>query len=558
MNNSSFMDNLDEAFVKPFFKNRQSKDANQTISNHPKITQNLEDTSKNTEVYTYGIFSDNYQGLSSFIKSGNKSLLEKQNDLIKEYRRLSSLPEVSAAIEEIVNEMAFVTNNEEVVYIDFNNSDMSDKLKDAYIKSFKKIINKLNFNYNADTLVRRFYIDAKLPIVVSYDKNNIKKGIQNIFTLDPINLFFNRETNRWEYSEESNTMYSGKDKDSFADEEFIMLDSGLISDNVILSYLHPAIKVANQLQTLEDLLIPMRFSRSISRRVFNIDVGDLPANKVNQAITEIQNKFKYTKYYDVEKGTLSNSTAMTSIVEDYYIPNRSGGKGTTIDVLDETGNLGETGDIDYFRQKLFASLNVPIGRLSGSEKGNMFDFTATQIEYDEKRFFAFINRLRQRFNTLFVDLLKREMVATGIMTEKDFESYKTFISIKWSKENSFLEREKLDILKNKLDNYNTVKDLIGEVYSKQWVLKNIMNMTDEEIEEMNSQIKQEQADDQLKGTSDKTQDDFEGGEENTEDEGESAEDTESESEPESEPSEDTEINTEEKPRKKKLKVEFNL
>lgn len=555
----SILNDITESFVKPFFRNKDITDKSQTITDHPSITQDLQDNSKATEVYTYGIFSDNYQGISSFMKSGDKSLLEKQNDLIKEYRRLSSVPEVSSAIEEIVNEMSFVYNNEEVVYIDFSDTEMSDKLKEAYITAFKKIINKLNFNYNADTLVRRFYIDAKLPIVISYNKKDLKKGIQNIYTLDPLNLYYDKDTKAWMYYKEQSRNYIGMQTDTFSEEEFIMIDSGLISDNVVLSYLHPAIKVANQLQTLEDLLIPMRFSRSISRRVFNVDVGDLPANKVNQAITEIQNKFKYTKYYDTEKGTFSNSTALTSIVEDYYIPNRSGGKGTTIDVLDETGNLGETGDIDYFRKKLYTSLNVPLGRLTGAEKGNMFDFTATQIEYDEKRFFAFINRLRQRFNMLFIELLKREMISTGIMTEKDFNLYKHVINIKWAKENNFLERERLEIFKSKIDNYNSVKDLIGDVYSKQWVLKHIIGMSDEEIEEMNSQIKLEQSEDQLhnigKG---ETQDNFEGGDESEETPSDNnAEEPEQPNDEESETPETEEPNPI-KNKKRRLNVEFKI
>jgi hypothetical protein len=273
-------------------------------------------------------------------------------------------------------------------------------------------------------------------------------------------------------------------------EELVHIDSGLYSEGVILSHLHNAIKVANQLQTLEDLLIPLRFSRSISRRVFNIEVGNLPYSKALQAVQDIQNQFKYKKYYDVEKGTIANSSIAASIVEDYYIPTREG-KGTSIDVLDETGNLGEMGDIIYFQQKLYTALKVPLGRIAGADKGAIYDFSATQIENDEIRFFSFINRLRQRFNTLFIELLKRHMVAKGLFTANEFEEYKKYIYISWEKESNFLERQTLDLFKQRIDLYSQAKDYIGDIFSKKYVLKNILRFSDEEIEQMKEEMLEE-------------------------------------------------------------------
>lgn len=242
---------------------------------------------------------------------------------------------------------------------------------------------------------------------------------------------------------------------------------------------------------MEDLLIPLRFSRSVSRRVFNIDVGDLPYAKAMQAVKEIQDKFKYKKYYDVEKGTISHSSSMASIVEDYYFPNRSGGRGTVVDVLQETNNLGETGDIEYFKSKLYVALKVPLGRIAGSEKGNLFDFSGSQIENDELKFFAFVNKLRQRFNILFVEMLRRQLIVKGIIKNDEFEMIKNSISIKWEKENNFIERQNIELFKSRLDLYEGVKDYIGDLYSRKYVLKNVLKMSDEEIEQMKTEIQEE-------------------------------------------------------------------
>jgi hypothetical protein len=199
--------------------------------------------------------------------------------------------------------------------------------------------------------------------------------------------------------------------------------------------LHPIIKISNQLQTLEDLLIPLRFSRSISRRVFNIDVGDLSYAKGMQAVKQIRDNFKYKKYYDVANGRISNSSTVASIVEDYFLPKRSESKGSSIDVLEETGNLGETGDLEYFQAKLAKSLKIPLNRISSADGGGMFDFTGTQIENSEKKFFAFVHRLRNRFGTILLDILKAQLIATNTMHLYEFNHYKSKIFIKWSKTN---------------------------------------------------------------------------------------------------------------------------
>jgi hypothetical protein len=482
---------ITEALKKPFLKGEE-KPSTLSTQDNPNIEQNLGDL---TNIVSLSFVDNSPMSIFSLQQRAQAGLLKKQNDYILQYRKTAEVPEVSNAIDEIVNEATFVVNNSDVVYVDFKEDvELSDKLKDSVTKEFNSIKSLMNLDYNIDSLFKKFYIDGQLIINAVYDNAKMTKGIQGLNILSPINFHFDSDDKKWKYSQEgfqNNQTQEEKDLFEFKEEEVIRVDSGLYSDGIILSHLQTAIKTSNQLSTLEDLLIPLRFSRSVSRRVFNIDVGDLPHNKAMQALKEIQDKFKYKKYYDVEKGQISNSSSVASIVEDYYFPNRGGTKGTTVDVLDESGNLGETGDLDYFKKKLYISLKVPLGRLEGSDKGNTFDYAGTQIENDEIAFFAFINRLRQRFNILFIELLRRQLLSKKLIKPSEWDLIKSYITIKWEKENNFLERQNIELLKSKVDLYNSIKDLIGDVYPKRWVLKNVFKLSDEEIDEFKKEMQEE-------------------------------------------------------------------
>lgn len=487
---------LIETLKKAFFKepvNQKELSIEDTDSN---IDQEL--TADNSVTAVTMAFFDN--GPSNFFRNRNTeqaNVITRQTNHIKECRRVAMIPEVSNAIEELVNEATFVVDNTDVVYLNFKDGvEMSDKLKERIQTVFDEIVDILNLEYNIDTMFKRFYIDGQLVIGLSYNNKQIKKGIQKANIMNPMNLYYDNNLKKWKYFANTNAttdyfLTDEEKKSAYDEEEIIRIDSGMYDGGVIVSHLSGAIKVANQLSTMEDLLIPLRFSRSMSRRVFNIDVGDLPYAKAMQAVKEIQDKFKYKRYYDVEKGTISNTNTMASIVEDYYFPNRSGGKGTTVDVLQETNNLGETGDIEYFKSKLYVALKVPLGRISGSDKGNLFDFTGSQIENDELKFFAFVNKLRQRFNVLFIEMLRRQLLSKGIIKQDEFEIIKNAISIKWEKENNFIERQNIELFKSRLELYESVKDYVGDLYSRKYVLKNVLKMSDEEIEQMKQEIQEE-------------------------------------------------------------------
>jgi hypothetical protein len=242
------------------------------------------------------------------------------------------------------------------------------------------------------------------------------------------------------------------------------------------------------------MLIPMRFSRSVSRRVFNVDVGDLPATKAEAALTKIKDKFKYKKFYDVEKGTISNQMHVASLVEDYWFQNREGSKGTTVDTLDESGNLGELGDIVYFRKKLYSALKIPLTRVN-DEKDTQYvdvDYTSSQVSREEIKFFSFIQKLRRQFLRTFRDALKRHMLYKGLIAnESEWNEIRKHILISFYKENVFLENMETDNLVQKISLYNDVEPLIGKEFSKAWVRRKVLKISDEEREQIKKEILQE-------------------------------------------------------------------
>lgn len=493
--------------------------------------ENVEmDLSQNSNE-AFGLFDDG-SGLDLMYGGRSQDIVTKQASLIEQYRRISAYPEVADAIDEIVNEMSFVTDNDNCCFLGFRDNVLTDNLKDLLQSIFDEAVNLLQLNTNIDVLCKRFYVDGQLVIGLSYDKktNEIKKAM----IMSPVGLVYNKDTKTWAYDmeNEKTIISSSYIKNAYMDEEIVRIDSGLYNRGLILSHLNNVIKIVNQLQTLEDLLIPLRFSRSVSRRVFNIDVGNLPYNKAVAAVEDIKNKIRYRKFYDPETGTISNNNSITSIVEDLYFPSRDGRKGTSVDILEETGNLGETGDLDYFKSKLYNALKVPTARLMGDNK-TVFDFSSTSIETSEIKFFAFINRLRQRFNPLILEVMKRVAVSSKTLTEEEFINYSQYIFVGWEKESNFLERQRIDILKQRLELYAQFKEYEGDIYSKKYLLTNVLKMSEEEIEQMRQEIIEEGS--QPTEESEMGEDEIEDMADNIENQEESAD------EPTEEPDEDIDV-----------------
>lgn len=454
----------------------------------------------NSDIYpTTGSFFDDgdFQG-GLFGKSEISDVIFKQKEKIMKYRQLAMTPDVTDGIDEIVNEIIFSYDDQIPLKIDIDEE--NDKLVKAITEKFYKVLKISNVKRNIFQIVKRGYVDGQIIMHCAYDEKNTKNGIKSIKMIDPCMLYFDGKTNTYKYMNEdkNNVMYKDKTHE-YSIEELVREDFGLYDGKVNLGYLEYALKPANMLKTLEDLLIPLRFSRSISRRIFNVDIGDLPAKRGAEVMRENQSKFKYKKFYNNETGEVSNQQHITSMVEDYWFANRSGGKGTTVDVLDESGNLGELDDILYFARKLYRSLKIPSNRISIDPNGDKdFSYDETRVSKEDMKFFMFISRLRQVYSSLFKEILKREVIASGIMTEVEWNDREDFIAISFVEENKFIEKMKLDNFMRKLDIYDTAKEYQGKLFSVKTVLKDIFRYSDKDIEEEFKKIKDEEKDELYK------------------------------------------------------------
>ena len=478
--------------VKNFLKqpDRTASDKDSSIVPQKNVVVDL----TNGDMYpNTGAFFDNdqFQG-GLFGKSEISDIIFKQKDKIMKYRQLAMTPDVTDALDEIVNEIIFSYDDKIPLQIDIDEE--NEKLINAVTEKFEKIVKLANVKRNLFQVVKNSYIDGQIIMHLAYDQKNTKGGIKSIKMIEPCMLYFDTKTNTYKYmSEDKTIIIQHTDNTSYSIEELVREDFGLYDGKINLSYLEYAIKPANILKTLEDLLIPLRFSRSISRRVFNVDIGDLPAKRGAEVMRDYQGKFKYKKFYNNETGEVSNQQHITSMVEDYWFANRSGGKGTTVDVLDESGNLGELDDILYFARKLYRAMKIPSNRIDINPDGDKdFSFDETRTTKEDMKFFMFISRIRQVYSSLFKEILKREIVSTGVMSEQEWDDKEDAINISFVNENKFIEKMKLDNFMGKLEIYTTASEHQGKLFSVNTVLKDIFRFTEEEIDEEFKKIQEEE------------------------------------------------------------------
>lgn len=433
----------------------------------------------------------------SFLNN-SQSLVQEQAEKIETYRSVVfHNSELKNCVTEIVNEVVGGIDSSNVLSLDFNEE--NDKIKDAIQESFNKITSLLNLNRSIYNIVEKSYIDGQAVLHCSFTED--KKGIQSIEMIDPAFLFYDREKECYTYERGNYTvsLYASNnaqdEKLKYSRDEIVRSDFGLYEKNLCLSYVEFGIKNANILKNLEDLLVPLRFSRSMTRRVFNVDVGNLPAKRVDEVMKIIQQRFQYKKFYNSETGEINNQQHITSMAEDYWFPNRSGSKGTQVEVLDETGNLGELGDILYYARKLYRSMNVPVSRLHlDNESDHTFDYEATQTSKEDIKFFTFISRIRQVYSDLFKKLLKLEVISSGILNEKEWKERERDIKIKFNYENKFIEKMRLVNLQEALEIYNNASEQLGKVFTVRYLFKEIFKKSDEEIDELLSELEKEKKD----------------------------------------------------------------
>jgi len=435
-------------------------------------------------------------------------------ELITRYREMSNHPECDMAIDEIVNEAISHTENGEVLKIVLDNLKQPETIKKKILEEFNNIQKMLNFSNLADDLFKRWYIDGRIYYHVVVNDKDPKKGIQELRYIDPRKIRKVREIQKerdpktganiikslaeyYVYNDRGSTTQTFTANATqglrIAPEAIINVNSGLMdAKNVfVISYLHKAIKALNQLRMIEDAVVIYRISRAPERRIFYIDVGNLPKGKAEQYIRSIMIQYRNKLVYDASTGEIRDERKHMSMLEDFWLPRREGGKGTEITTLPGGQNLGEMEDVKYFQKKLLNALNVPASRLDTNSGSMMGLGRTTEVTRDEVKFSKFVNRLRNKFSQIFDHALKIQLVLKGVCTTEEYEDFREQIYYDFIKDNNFTEMRDAELLRERVNTATMLDPFIGKYYSAAWVRKNVLQMTDEEIEQMEKEIEEE-------------------------------------------------------------------
>ena len=422
--------------------------------------------------------------------------------LIMKYRGNAIHPEVDMAIEDIVNESITGSQLEQTLDINLDNVEAPDRIKKVIKEEFDKVYSMLNFKELGHDIFRRWYVDGRMYHHLVLNEANNKEGIVEIRPIDSAKM---RKVKKIKKKKDPAT---GADIVENTEEFFIFQEkpgsstngvkmtvdsvsyvtSGLLSEDRkrIVSFLHKALKPINQLRMMEDALVIYRLARAPERRIFYIDVGNLPKGKSEQYMKDIMAKYRNKLVYDAKTGEIRDDRKHMSMLEDFWLPRREGGRGTEISTLPGGENLGQIDDIVYFQKKVFKSLNVPISRL---ETDNNFSLgRSNEISRDELKFQKFIDRLRMRFSHLFYGILKKQLILKGICTEEDWENWKNDITVDYIRDNHFTELRDIDVLRERIQTLDMVQNYVGDYYSKEWIQKNVLMLSDEDIEGMKKEI----------------------------------------------------------------------
>ena len=435
-------------------------------------------------------------------------------ELITRYREMANHPECDQAITEIVDEAITSDPTNKAVDIVMDDLKQPESIKKKIREEFDNVLRMMNFQNLSDDIFRRWYIDGRLYYHVVVNENNPKQGIQELRFVDPRKIRKVREIKKdrdpktgaqvivsiAEYyvfndrGTTTQTYTSGTNQGlKIAPESIINVNSGLMDakNTFVISYLHKAIKPLNQLRMIEDAVVIYRLSRAPERRIFYIDVGNLPKGKAEQYLRDIMIKYKNKMVYDANTGELRDDRKHMSMLEDFWLPRREGGKGTEITTLPAGQNLGQMEDVLYFQKKLLQSMNVPYSRLDPQGGGLVGIGRTTEVTRDELKFNKFVQKLRNRFSQIFDDALKIQLTLKGICSVEEWEEFKEFISYDFKKDNNFTEMREAELLRERIATLNQIDPYVGRYFSAEWVKKNVLWMTDEQIEEMDKQIEEE-------------------------------------------------------------------
>jgi hypothetical protein len=440
-------------------------------------------------------------------------------DLIRRYRDIAQQAECDTAIEDIINEGIVSNQNDVAVEITLDRLPYPEKIKQKIRAEFHEVLRLLSFEQKGHDIFRRWYVDGRCFYHKIIDSKNPRKGITELRYIDPTKIKKVREVIKGIDKKTSIPMTEKIDEYYIYNEKGlasagtsgtnqglrISLDSitycpsGLIDGNSgrVLSYLHKAIKPVNQLRMIEDALVIYRISRAPERRIFYIDVGNLPKVKAEQYLKDVMNRYRNKLVYDASTGEIRDDRNHMSMLEDFWLPRREGGRGTEITTLPGGSNLGEIDDIQYFQKKLYKSLNVPISRMD-SDAGFSLG-RASEITRDELKFTKFVQRIRKKFVPLFTDILKTQLLLKGVIAPEDWPSIQEHLQYDFLQDGHFAELKDAELLNDRLAALDSIQGYIGTFFSKEYVLKKVLRMNDAEIADMNVQIKKELSIDPMDG-----------------------------------------------------------
>ncbi len=434
-------------------------------------------------------------------------------DLIQEYRKMAIMPEVEQAINDIVNEA--IVHDDRKMPVEIILDDIGDKygakVKKAISAEFSNLCRMLRLKTRAHEIFRRWYIDGRLYYHMLIDEDSPGEGVQELRFIDPIKIKKVKELKKERDQESGVELQTVTDefyvynpdgfRTSFSSDEqgikispdtIVYCPSGLPdpSGKRMLSYLHKAIKPMNQLRMTEDSIVIYRVSRAPERRIFYIDVGNLPKARAEQYLEDIQKKYRNKLVYDINTGDIRDQSYQQSILEDYWLPRREGGKGTEITTLDGGQNLGELEDVQYFLKKLYKSLNVPPSRLESESQFNLG--RSTEITRDELKFTKFIQQLRTRFSEFFYDLLGTQLRLKGIISKEEFEEIREDITFAFLRDSYFSELKEAEVQRERLELLQSIGDYAGKYYSHEYIRRNVLRQDDKMIGKMDREIEQEE------------------------------------------------------------------
>ena len=474
---------------------------------------------------------NNQDGVDNFIASGFygsyvdiEGAYRTEHDLIKRYREMALHPEVDNAIEDVVNEAIVSDLYDSPVEIELSNLKASDKLKEKIRAEFRYIKELLDFDKKSHEIFRNWYVDGRLYYHKVIDLKKPQEGIKELRYIDPMKMRFIRQEKKPKgntvngidlsrMTEESKSFYpeieeffifspkpnyplgmvrgGGSKGVKIAKDSITYVTSGLVDRNkgTGLSYLHKAIKGLNQLRMIEDSLVIYRLSRAPERRIFYIDVGNLPKVKAEQYLRDVMNRYRNKQVYNAQTGEIRDDRKFMSMMEDFWLPRREGGRGTEITTLPGGQNLGELSDIEYFQKKLYRALGVPESRIASDGGFNLG--RSSEILRDELKFTKFVGRLRKRFANLFSDMLKTQLILKNIITPEDWEKISDHIQYDFLYDNQFAELKESELMNERLGTLATIEPYIGKYYSVDYVRRKVLRQTDQEILEIDEQIEKE-------------------------------------------------------------------